>query len=78
MSPGRLDAIRRETGLIMGWKAQSYTARRFVEDLNQLHPGLVSIAADGQPYRPSTLSKALGSGGPSASSCYSRQRRKPE
>ena len=51
MSPGRLDAIRREIGLIMGWKAQSYTARRFAEDLNQLHPGLVSIAADGHPYR---------------------------
>ncbi len=51
MSPGRLDAIRREIGLIMGWKAQSYTPRRFAEDLNQLHPGLVSIAADGHPYR---------------------------
>ncbi len=51
MSPGRLNAIRREIGLIMGWKAQSYTARRFAEDLNQRHPGLVSIAADGQPYR---------------------------
>ena len=34
MSPGRFDAIRREIGLIMGWKAQSYTARRFAEDLN--------------------------------------------
>ena len=45
MSPGRLDAIRREIGLIMGWKAQSYTARRFADDLNQLHSGLVSIAA---------------------------------
>ena len=51
MSPGRLDAIRREIGLIMGWKAQSYTARRFADDLNELHPGLVSIAADGHPYR---------------------------
>ncbi len=51
MCPRRLDAMRREIGLIMGWKAQSYTARRFAEDLNQLHPGLVSIAADGHPYR---------------------------
>ena len=56
MSPGRLDAIRREIGLIMGWKAPSYTARRFAEDLNQLHRGLVSIAADGHPYR---LKRAL-------------------
>ena len=60
MSPGSLDAIRREIGLIMGWKAQSYTARGFADDLNQLYPELASIAADSEPYRRARISKRLG------------------